>query len=351
MPKFTLKLSLISILLASSAYSQAQTGKPYEDFNPSWYVVPSLGVIESDSRFGTSGHDAAASLRFGKAVAPNWDLQFGSSYARQTNNNNRYQQTTLGADALYMFSREDFRPFLLVGAGAQYDKVNNILGQRSSTSPYVNAGLGFQYSFSDQLALQADVRRVHGFIQGSDLGFKHANNNYLNVGLVFTFDKPVKRVTRVEPAPVPVAMAEPAPAPMPQTPPPPPPPRFEKVTLSATELFAFNSANLSTPQPKLDEVATMLNANTQVNDIVITGYTDRIGSNAYNMKLSERRANTVKNYLVNKGVSPSRLTAQGKGEANPVVQCNDKNRAALITCLEPNRRVEVEQFTIERRVR
>ena len=105
------------------------------------------------------------------------------------------------------------------------------------------------------------------------------------------------------------------------------------------------------PQPKLDEIAKALEGSNEINDIVITGYSDRLGSNGYNQKLSERRANTVKNYLSAKGVNAKRLKAEGKGEANPVVQCSDKKRPALIKCLEPNRRVEVEQITIERRVK
>ena len=104
------------------------------------------------------------------------------------------------------------------------------------------------------------------------------------------------------------------------------------------------------PQPKLDEIADVLSRNTQVNNITITGYTDRLGTDKYNMGLSQRRANTVKNYLSNKGVAAARMTAVGKGETNPVVQCSNKNRIALIKCLEPNRRVEVEQIVIERRV-
>ncbi|MEG2964603.1 MAG: OmpA family protein, partial [Janthinobacterium sp.] len=55
-------------------------------------------------------------------------------------------------------------------------------------------------------------------------------------------------------------------------------------------------------------------------------------------------------YLVSKGVAANRLTAEGKGSTNPVVTCDNKKRADLIKCLEPNRRVEVEQITIERRV-
>jgi outer membrane protein OmpA-like peptidoglycan-associated protein len=127
-------------------------------------------------------------------------------------------------------------------------------------------------------------------------------------------------------------------------------PRMERLTLSARELFGFDQDQLRLPQPKLDEIAAALKREPRIEAVRITGYTDRIGSDAYNMKLSQRRAAAVKRYLVSRGVAPSRLVAAGKGKADPVVQCNDKKMADLIKCLEPNRRVEVEQITIERRL-
>lgn len=131
-----------------------------------------------------------------------------------------------------------------------------------------------------------------------------------------------------------------------------PAPRFERMTLSAKELFAFDEATLHSPQPRLDEIADALKKNPEIDQVSITGYTDRIGSESYNAKLSQRRADAVKSYLVNrKGVAANRLVAIGKGESNPVVQCHDEKKADLIKCLEPNRRVEVEEIVIERRVR
>ena len=127
-------------------------------------------------------------------------------------------------------------------------------------------------------------------------------------------------------------------------------PRMERITLSARELFAFDEAKLRPPQPRLDEIADLMKRNPEIDKVRITGYTDRIGSASYNAKLAQRRAGAVKAYLVARGVAASRLVAVGKGEADPVVQCSDKKQADLIKCLEPNRRVEVEEITVERRV-
>ena len=76
--------------------------------------------------------------------------------------------------------------------------------------------------------------------------------------------------------------------------------------------------------------------------MIVTGHTDRIGSDAYNQKLSERRANQVKDYLAAQGVDSGIISSAGKGESEPVVQCEgNKATKKLISCLQPNRRVEI----------
>ena len=341
----TKKIALAVALLCAAGSTLAQ------EMNPSWYVQPSVVGFKPDADFGVSDRDWGAGLKVGKAVHPYWDVQIGATHARTKEFPATYRQTLVGVDALLMLSRERFRPFVLFGVGAERDRIENPAGginRLAKTSPYATAGIGFQASLTPQLSLQADIRSVRGFLRDDEqFGFSRSNNKYVTVGLNYAFSPPP---VAAAPAPAPAPMAEaPAPAPAPVAPPP-PPARFEKVTLETSKMFEFDKAEVILPAPKLDEVAAALQADPSITDVDITGYTDRLGSEKYNQKLSERRANAVREYLVGKGVDGGRLKAYGKGESNPVVTCNDKKRADLIKCLEPNRRVEIEQITIEKRV-
>ena len=236
-----------------------------------------------------------------------------------------------------------------VGTGAV--RVTNPNPSKQGTN--YKYGVGLQYALTKALALRAEVERY----RVDDAVDNKGTIDLVSVGVIYHFGakEAYRAPVAMAAAPMPVREAvviapPPPPQPLPVPPPPPPPARFEKYTLSATELFGFDSAALRLPQPKLDEIATVLQSNRGVNDVVLTGYSDRLGSDKYNQKLSEKRASSVKDYLVSKGVDSSRLKAQGRGEANPVVVCTGKKMPALIQCLEPNRRVEVETFTIERRV-
>jgi OOP family OmpA-OmpF porin len=110
----------------------------------------------------------------------------------------------------------------------------------------------------------------------------------------------------------------------------------EKVTLAADVLFDFDKSVLKPEgKAKLDDLAGKVKAiNLEV--VIAIGHTDSIGSDAYNQKLSVRRAESVKAYLVSKGVEPNRIYTEGKGEKQPVASNKTKEGR------QKNRRVEIE---------
>lgn len=118
-------------------------------------------------------------------------------------------------------------------------------------------------------------------------------------------------------------------------------------TLKDDQLFEFNKAVLRpAAMAALDrDVVGKLGACAEVSLVVITGHTDRLGDQTYNQKLSEKRADVVKHYLVKKGVKEEVIDTMGAGKTQPVpgVSCNDSlPRKQLIECLAPNRRTVVE---------
>jgi OOP family OmpA-OmpF porin len=151
------------------------------------------------------------------------------------------------------------------------------------------------------------------------------------------------------PAPPPAAKPAPPPAPAPApTPPPPKPaaPAVQKITLASKALFDFDKAVLK-PEGRQaidNDIIAKLKSVQKLELVLVTGHTDRLGTQQYNQKLSERRADAVRDYLVSKGVPKDRIETLGMGKTQPVpgVVCNQKNLKELIACLQPHRRVEVE---------
>jgi OOP family OmpA-OmpF porin len=121
------------------------------------------------------------------------------------------------------------------------------------------------------------------------------------------------------------------------------------IRLEADALFGFDSSGLSdSGKGALDQLMSTLTAESlQKQKLQIRGYTDRIGNDDYNLELSRRRAEAVRDYLVSKGLVPGFIETQGFGKADPVVECPGKQGAALIDCLAPNRRTEIEFSAVE----
>ena len=122
-------------------------------------------------------------------------------------------------------------------------------------------------------------------------------------------------------------------------------PAADKITVAADALFDFDKATLRPEgKAKLDEVVAKSKA-IKLEVIIAVGHTDRFGSDAYNQKLSEKRAAAVKTYLVSKGIEANRVYTEGKGKKNPVTkpdQCPGAKSKKTIACLQPDRRVDIE---------
>ncbi|HZW13905.1 MAG TPA: OmpA family protein [Noviherbaspirillum sp.] len=150
---------------------------------------------------------------------------------------------------------------------------------------------------------------------------------------------PVAKATApaiVTPAPAPA----PAPAPVAA-----PPKRCDfAVTLSSDQTFNFNQAVMNNAAKKRidDEVLSKLGNCEKVDLVLVTGHTDRLGSQQYNQKLSEKRADAVATHLKSKGVT-AEVETLGAGKTQSIKACDDKlPRKQLIECLSPNRRVVIE---------
>ena len=122
-------------------------------------------------------------------------------------------------------------------------------------------------------------------------------------------------------------------------------PGGEKVTVAADALFDFNKAVLRPEgKAKLDDVVAK-SGKLNLEVVIAVGHTDRIGSAAYNQKLSEKRAASVKDYLVAKGIPANRIYTEGKGSKQPVTkpgECKGPKSPKVIACLQPDRRVDIE---------
>ena len=215
----------------------------------------------------------------------------------------------------------------------------------SSRVNNMKVGLGLQYEITPSVLLRGEAERFRlrdGISNNGDV-------NYYSMSLVFPIGRKAAQQVAVAP-PVYVA-PPPAPAPMAVVAPPPPAPMPvmmpRKVQFSADSLFSFDKAVIRPDgRAALDTFSRELQG-ARYSMVSVEGNTDRLGSDAYNQKLSQERADAVKNYLIaNGGIAASKITSTGRGETNPVTKPEDckgtKPTPSLIACLQPDRRVDVE---------
>ena len=196
------------------------------------------------------------------------------------------------------------------------------------------AGVGLEYAFSDALSARAEVEYFN--LPSNQMIGDSAH--MASVGLVYRFGRRAA-------APAPVAPT-PAPTPAPRPEPTPPAPEPVNVTLEADVLFDFDDSTLrASGRQELDALVRQINE-LDYDAAIVVGHTDRIGSREYNLDLSQRRAESVRAYLVQGGVPANSITARGVANDESILDSSDcrnlGSNAATIECLQPDRRVVIE---------
>jgi OmpA-OmpF porin, OOP family len=322
------------------------------------YVVPQLGYAWLDNDRAADDditYGIAIGRHFSEAVSLELAITRGRYDLAEPDD---LDLTSYSIDALHIFARESVvSPFISIGVGAVDTDPDNA---ESHVHPMGQAGLGLMIQAGEKndgalkFSFRPEVKARWSLPRNNDPQDKYLDYVAM-LGFQFAFGDP-------RPAPVAEAPA-PAPAPPPQPAAPPPPsdsdgdgvfddrdqcpdtprgvavdavgcPRRGSATLQGVT-FEFNSANLTVgSRPVLDQVAADLRKYPKLR-VELQGHTDSAGADQYNLQLSDKRANTVRQYLIDQGVSDSQLLARGYGETRPIADNGtDAGRAQ-------NRRVEM----------
>ena len=366
------KISIIALtsLVLISSYSHAE-----ELYQGPWYVLPGISYNVNDNSVDAKDN-VSGSIRVGKEFNKDFDFQVGASYASAGS----YKQSLIGVDALYFFSRDNLRPYILAGIGYAQNKTN--LNSISSTkdSFMADAGIGLQYLVSESVGFQLGVRGIFsqaGIADSSgDIKTKTVSTTEFGFGGIYRFDAEKSKPAITQAAPVKIseiAERNTQPEELPsktiaekQEKPIANPeakiqakqpkeveiedacrPTIESINLKDEMLFEYKKTNiLSSSNETLDRFISKIKNYDNVEVMIVAGHTDRIGSESYNIKLSEKRAVSVKSYLIAHGITNTRISTAAKGESEPIVACasifDNLNKENLIKCLAPNRRVVIE---------
>lgn len=347
MKKCMMNIAMATALLGASVAQASEFG--------GMYIGGKMGVNRSDIS-GVANATGKSTQTFGFEEGYNWDMEsflVGGSFFADFNQKTThtavpdlyYGSSTIGLDLKLGLPNSSWMPYAKLG----WARVSGLGVFPASQFKYTNnlhLGLGVEYKFAPNWSVAGELTTAASKVNGSKL-----DNRNITIGLNYYFDTPAAApvvVAAVAPEVVkeePKAAAAPAHAPEPM-------PETWKTLLENKPVcieganFEFDSAKLRSGEiKKLDEVARFAEKY-QDAQLESSGHTCDIGTEAYNQKLSERRAESVKAYLVKKGVATDRIDTVGYGESKPMA--DNKTREGR----ELNRRVEVcTMLKVEKKVR
>ena len=322
----------------------------------SWYLAPRLGTDFSDSSRRTDS-SLYTGLGFGAWVNPHFavDFEYGINNADFKNSSFRaghqWESVSVGVSGRWFFGDEGsaWRPYVMGGLGAVRHAAYSGFIQESGWDPMATLGGGVQYSFNDRMALRGEIAGRYDRDNNSLAGqypnsgdYNHFVDGIVSVGLTIGFG----------------GESAPEPAPVVAAPPPPPPEAAPEEPVVTEVVIDLRGVNFKFDRPRsnetditpslqeptadsiaiLDQAVDVLSRNPSV-QVELGGNTDSVGTEAYNQKLSERRAQIVYDYLTSHGVSASQIAGvKGFGESNPIDTNDTKEGRAR------NRRTEMTVF-------
>lgn len=352
-----MKRNALCALIAVAALGSGATVANAQDgsfFDGSWYIAPRIGVVVPDSNRDTK-ESLYTGLGIGAWVNPNLavDFEYAINNADFKNSSFRagheWESVSVGVTARWFFGEQGsaWRPYVAGGLGAVKHAAFSGFIQNSGWDPMATVGIGAQYNMSDRLALRGEIAARYDKDNNSQRAqFMGApdHNHYVDgiasVALLVNFGG----------SQAPVVIEEPA------APPPPPAPPMEEQVEPTNIVIDLRGVNFKFDRPKvgenniepslqvptsdsiaiLDQAVDVLRRSPEVR-VELNGHTDSVGTDAYNQKLSERRAQIVYDYLIAQGVSSSQIVGvNGYGESQPIDTNDTKEGRAR------NRRTELQ---------
>lgn len=333
-----MKKTTLALAVAIASLTTAVNAAPPEN---SWYVGAKMGwsrfySVEQDKIAGatdSSKDNLGGGAFVGYQANPYLAFELGYDYlGRVKYDDNMGKLTVQGASLTgklsypLAFITPDLDAYLRAGAfisatrwKGQDSKYKT--GNDNDVAPLVAAGL--DYRLTDSLSTRLEYQYINGL---NNDGPTKPDNSMVSLGIVYNFGTPA-----AAPAPVVEQKTE---------------FREQRYVLNEDVLFDYDKSTLKADGEKAldDLLGTLTKINPSEGTVIVLGHTDRIGSDSYNQKLSERRAKAVVDYLTAKGVPSNIIAAQGKGKTEPVTgnKCDGLKGENLKTCLAPDRRVEIQ---------
>lgn len=318
----TLSRALVGLALTASAlpaFAQQTETRPYASVM--------YDTVFSDSDRNAKNGDGV-SVGVGAAINQHWGWEVGGFYdtakADSSKAGSKWKEYGGKVDGMFFFSRNpSFSPYTAIGLGGMENKREAT--DDKSFNVFVDAGFGFFKYFpigSYDIALRADAR--YRWVNASKIPGDHSfGEPIVRIGLAFPFGKRAGSVGDAANADGKAGKGD----------------GDDQNRAFENVYFEFDRSDLSDAEKaKLDNDANAINGLTQkypALKVDLSGHTDWIGTEGYNQSLSERRADTVKQYLTRKGVAADRFTTHAYGESKPVATNETAAGRAL------NRRVEV----------